>query len=155
MELNDNLKWNIKKFDGKDFSLYKDKIINAVKTAKCYDAIEGAFNLNDGDDNQKKAKSEADEKAKFILMSTLQDGILRKIPRTTSKEIWTALKGKFEEKSVQNVIYARKRFLNAKQQTNETCEDFIERIRVIRSSITYIYKTFLINPPGGGTNLIM
>ncbi len=74
-----------------------------MTTAELDTVIKNDFNLNEGDDNEKKDKKKKDEKAKVILMSTIQDNILRNIPRDTSKNIWNALTTKYVSKNVQNI----------------------------------------------------
>jgi hypothetical protein len=115
----------ITKFDGTDFSLWKDKIINALKASDCEDSIKEAFKL-EGDEDVLKGLIKKDEKAKLILMSSKQDNILRKLPRKEVKQIWKALHEKYEDKNTQNIIFVRRRFLNMKQETNETIEDYEE-----------------------------
>jgi hypothetical protein len=73
----------ITKFDGTDFSLWKDKIINAMKASDCDETIKTEFKL-EGDENVLRAFVKKDEKAKLILMSSIQDNILRKFPRKTA-----------------------------------------------------------------------
>jgi hypothetical protein len=88
----------ITKFDGTDFSLWKDKIINALKASDCEDSIKEAFKL-EGDEDVLKGLIKKDEKAKLILMSSIQDNILRKLPRKEAKQIWKALHEKYEDKN--------------------------------------------------------
>jgi hypothetical protein len=112
----------ITKFDGTDFSLWKDKIITAMKASECDESIKDNFKL-EGDENGLKVLIKKEDKAKLILMSSIQDNILRKLPRKSSLEIWTALHTKYEDKNTQNVIFLRRRFLNIKQESNESVED--------------------------------
>ena len=87
----DNLKSNFKKFDGTDFGLWKDKVQAALKASKCVEAIKNEFKIKVEDEDQDKAEKErkneeTDVKAKFILMSTIADNILRKISRKSAME---------------------------------------------------------------------
>ena len=69
---NDLGKFRITKFNGNDFSLWKDKVINALTSVECNQASTEEFDLNQNRDvNLKK-----DEKAKLILMSAIHDDIL-------------------------------------------------------------------------------
>ena len=65
---------SIKKFDGKDFVLWKDKIETALRATQCSEAISEDFEI--AADNRIK-----DDKAKTILMSSIDDKILRRLKR--------------------------------------------------------------------------
>jgi hypothetical protein len=130
----------ITKFDGTDFSLWKDKIINALKASDCEDSIKEAFKL-EGDEDVLKGLIKKDEKAKLILMSSIQDNILRKLPRKEAKQIWKALHEKYEDKNTQNIIFVRRRFLNMKQETNETIEDYIDRFEMLKEELEVLVNT--------------
>jgi hypothetical protein len=105
----------ITKLDETDLSFCKDKIINALKASDCRDSIKEAFKL-EGDEDVLKGLKKKDEKAKLILMSSIQDNILRKLQRKEAKQIWKALHEKCEDKNTQNIIFVRRRFLNMKQE---------------------------------------
>jgi hypothetical protein len=131
-EIIDNFnKISIKKFDGKDFGLWKDKIVVALKAAKVVAAIEEKFQVKDDDDEA----IEKDDKAKIILMSAISDDVLRRITRRTAKEIWTQVIAKYEDKHAQNKAILRRRFLNAKQDQNESLQDFVDRIKNLREEL--------------------
>jgi hypothetical protein len=111
----DNLKSNFKKFDGNDFGLWKDKVQEALKASKCVEAIKNEFKIKVEDEDQDKAEKErkneeTDDKAKFILMTTIADNILRKISKKSAKDIWKSLTDKYEDRNLQNVIFLRRRF---------------------------------------------
>ena len=129
------LKYSIIKFNGTDFALWKDKILNALNASDLDIVIEEEFDLSEGNDNEKKDKKKKDEKAKVILMSTIHDNILRNLPRNTSKDIWNALLTKYEIKNVQNIISLRRKLMNSKQGDNETVEEFIDKVKNIRNEI--------------------
>ena len=130
-----DMKYNITKFNGTDFALWKDKILNALNALEFEDVIKEEFDLNEGNDEARKAKKKKDEKAKVILISTIHDNILRNISRNTSKDIWKALMAKYEVKNVQNIISLRRKFINSKQGQNETIEEYIDRIKNVRNEI--------------------
>jgi hypothetical protein len=77
----------ITKFDGTDFNLWKVKIINALKASDFEDSTKEAFKL-EGDKDVLKGLIKTDEKAKLILMSSIQVYILRKLPRKEAKQLW-------------------------------------------------------------------
>jgi len=79
-----DLKYSITKFNGTDYCLWKDKILNALTAEELDTVIKNDFNLNEGEDNEKKDKKKTDENGRksqsdlTILQSdyTIQDNIL-------------------------------------------------------------------------------
>jgi hypothetical protein len=139
----ENLKSNFKKFDGTDFVLWKDKVQAALKASKCVEAIKTEFKIKiEGEDQNKEEKEkkneETDDKTKFILMSTISDNILRKISRKSAKDIWKSLTDKYEDRNLQNGFFLRRRFLNSKQESNESVEDFIDKVEILREELERI-----------------
>jgi hypothetical protein len=86
-----DMKYNITKFNGTDFRLWKNKILIALNAGELEDVIQEEFKLDDGQEDEKKAKMKKDNKAKVILVSTIHDNILRNLPIDTAKSIWKAL----------------------------------------------------------------
>jgi hypothetical protein len=72
-------------------------------------------------------------------MSTIADNILRKISRKSAKDIWKSLTDKYEDRNLQNVIFLRRRFLNSKQETNESVEDFIDKVEMLREELETVH----------------
>ena len=131
----ENIKLGIKKFDGKDYILWKDRIENALEASKCFDAINEDFDPAEGDEEEKKNKKELNIKAKLIIMSSMTDDILRKVPRESAKTIWKTLKNRYEEKNGPSILATERNFLTSKQSANETVESFIDKIQSMRESI--------------------
>ncbi|CAF0879208.1 unnamed protein product [Brachionus calyciflorus] len=128
-QLGEAFKINIKKFDGTDFVLWKDKVLSALRATQCIEAIKEDFESDSPDKNLK------DEKAKVILMTSIEDKILRRLTRKTAKEMWKGLTSRYENKNIQNIMCLRKRILNSKQEENESVEDFIDRVQNLREEI--------------------
>ena len=115
-----------------------------MKASKCNEAIKDEFKIKlEGEVENKaekeKKNEEADDKAKFILMSTISENILRNISRKSAKDMWKSLTDKYEDTNLQNVIFLRKRFLNSKQELNETVEDFIDRVEIIKEELETVH----------------
>ena len=72
-------------------------------------------------------------------MSTIADIILRKISRKSAKDIWKSLTDKYEDRNLQNVIFLRRRFLNSKQESNESVEDFIDKVEILREELETVH----------------
>ncbi|CAF1077662.1 unnamed protein product, partial [Brachionus calyciflorus] len=122
-------RFNIKKFDGTDFVLWKDKVLSALNASQCSEAIKESF---ESDSPEKILK---DEKAKVILMTSIEDKILRRLKRKTAKEIWTSLTNRYENKNFLNIMCLRKKILNSKQEDNESVESFIDRVQNLSEEI--------------------
>ena len=58
------MKYGLKKFDGKDFILWKVRVENALEASKCIETLKQEFKIEE----EIKARKELDTKAKFILM---------------------------------------------------------------------------------------
>ena len=67
------MKSMIKKFDGKDFIMWKFRIENALKANQYFEATAEDFVVEDDEEAKKKEKLKIDEKAKFIIISSLVD----------------------------------------------------------------------------------
>ena len=110
----DKGEYKIKKFDGKDFSNWKLRTENALRHYKCWVAVE----LEDYDVTEE-AKAEIDENARFIIMGSVSDQVLRKVKGNITFEIWSNLLKKYEEKNAQGINFLRRKFLNVKQEKSE------------------------------------
>jgi predicted metal-binding transcription factor (methanogenesis marker protein 9) len=51
------------------------------------------------------------------------------------------LNEKYEDKNTQNIIFVRRRFLNMKQETNETIEDYIDRFEMFKKELEVLVNT--------------
>ncbi|CAF0980089.1 unnamed protein product [Brachionus calyciflorus] len=77
-ELGEIVRFNIKRFDGTDFVLWKDKVKSELNASQCGEAIKEDIN---SDSPEKIVK---DEKAKVILMTSIEDRVLRRLTRKTA-----------------------------------------------------------------------
>ncbi|CAF1047938.1 unnamed protein product [Brachionus calyciflorus] len=128
-EIGETVRFNIKKFDGNDFVLWKDKVLNVLNATQCSEAIKDDFN---SETLEKKLKNEI---AKLILMTSIEDRILRGLTRKTSQEIWKSLLNRYENKNIQNIMCLRKRILNSKQDDDESVEEFVDKVQNLREEI--------------------
>jgi hypothetical protein len=125
-----NFKVSVNKFDGTDFtSLSDSKVTSALKASRLWEAV------NDGFDTDAEGNAEKDEKARVILMTSITDSILRKSPFTSARAVWKALMKQFEVKSTRNVIFLLQRFMNHKQDEDESVENFTDRVMQARESL--------------------
>ena len=128
------MKYGLKKFDDKDFILWKVRVENALEASKCIETLKQEYKIEE-DEEEIKARKELDTKAKFILMSAISDNVLRKLVTTTAKDIWNSLKTRYGETTQANVLVLKRNFLSLKQEKNETVEEFIDRIKNAREEI--------------------
>ena len=68
-------------------------------------------------------------------MSKITDCVLRIVYKETAKEMWAALCTKYEVKDIQGINFTRRKFFNCKQETNESVENFIERVVRLREEL--------------------
>ena len=127
-DLFDISKYGLKKFDGKDYLLWRDKVLTAVRAVQCIDAINPDFEINDKTRNK-------EDRAKMILMSSIDDKILRRLRRKSASDIWDDIVVKYQDTHAQNVVFLKRNFLNSKQQINESLSDFIDRTLNLRDEI--------------------
>jgi hypothetical protein len=130
----DQMKYGIKKFDDKDFILWKMRIENALEASKLDQTIKPTYKI-EGDENVMKELKESDVKAKFILMSSVTDNVLKTFVTTTAKDIWSSLKTRYGETTQANILVLRRSFLSMKQENDESVEKFIDRIKIARDEI--------------------
>ena len=100
-------KFEIEKFNGNNFSLWKLKIKAILRKDNCLLAIEGRL---DGlaDDKWK----EMDDNAVANLYLALADSVLSSVAeKKTVKEIWDALVKLYEVKSLHNIIFLRENYI--------------------------------------------
>ena len=77
----------IKKFDGKDFNLWKSKVENSLM----YLDLDGYLTVKgEGEDKVKK-----DKKALAFIKDSLSDTLFRRYNETSAKELWDKLKVDF------------------------------------------------------------
>ena len=124
----------IKKFDGKDFILWNFRIEKALRANQCFEANAEDFDFED-DEAKKKEKLKIDEKIKFIIKSSLEEKVLRRVHRETASEIWSSLRKRYEEKDAHGVNFASRKFFNSKQEKQESVEDFLDRVEVLREEL--------------------
>ena len=123
----DQIKIRIKPFDGKDFSMWKIRVENSLKASKCFEATEEDFELTETEGEGQNgiqvavaANVEKENKAKFIITSALSDKILRRVNKPRVNEIWDSLCKKYENKDIQGINFARRKFFNLKKNNNES-----------------------------------
>jgi hypothetical protein len=88
------------------------RIENALEASKLDQTIKPAYKI-EGDENVLKEVKESDVKAKFILMSSVTDSVLKILKTTTAKDILSSLKARCGEttQAVEKQLSFKKKFL--------------------------------------------
>ena len=98
-------KFEIEKFNGRNFSLWKLKIRAILRKDNCLDAIDG----RPADITDEKWK-EMDDNAVANLHLAMADSVLSSIAeKKTAKEIWDTLIKLYEVKSLHNRIFLKRK----------------------------------------------
>ena len=107
-------KFEIEKFNGKNFSLWKLKVKAILRKDNCLAAIsERPVDFTDD-----KKWSEMNEDAMADLYLSIADGVLSSIEeKKTAKEIWDHLNRLYEAKSLHNKIFLKRK----RRGYNYTC----------------------------------
>lgn len=99
-------KFDIEKFNGNNFSLWKMKIKAVLRNDNCLAAIDG----RPTDITDDKKWEEIDGNAIANLHLALADGVLSSISeKKSAKEIWDTLTKLYEAKSIHNKIFLERR----------------------------------------------
>jgi hypothetical protein len=88
------------------------RIENSLEASKLDQTIKPAYKI-EGDENVMKEVKESDVKAKFILMSSVTDSVLKTLKTTTAKDILSSLKTRCGEttQAVEKQLSFKKKFL--------------------------------------------
>ena len=138
----------ITKFDGEisEFELWKSRVTLAMTADKCWAACDNDFviatTIMSGSAADTVKNTEADQKARLIIASTLTDKVFRLIhKKALAKEQWKYLCDTYEKKDVMGIVFLKNRFSNCKQGKNETVEAYINRKTIIREELTVAGQT--------------
>ena len=74
-----SVKFQIKKFDGSDFKIWKLRTQIALRSENCETSIIDGFSIKNEDETINAERSKKDQKAMFIITSALSDSILNSV----------------------------------------------------------------------------
>ena len=127
-------KFEIEKFNGKNFSLWKLKIKAILRKEKCLDAIEGRP-TGIADDKWK----EMDDNAVANFHLAMADSVLSSVAeKKTAKEIWDVLTKLYEVKSLHNKIFLKRRLYTLRMSESISVTDHINDLNTLFSQLTAI-----------------
>ena len=126
-------KFEIEKFNGSNFSLWKMKIKAVLRKDKCLAAIEGRPKEITDD-----AKwEEIDGSAIANLHLALADEVLSSISeKKSAKEIWDTLMKLYEAKSLHNKIFLKRRLYTLRMSESTPVTDHINVLNTLFSKLT-------------------
>ena len=126
-------KFDIEKFNGSNFSLWKMKIKAVLRKDNCLAAIDGR--PDDITDNKK--WEEIDGNAIANLHLALADEVLSSISeKKSAKEIWDTLTKLYETKSLHNKIFLKRRLYTLRMSESTPVTDHINVLNTLFSKLT-------------------
>uniref|UniRef100_A0A2N9HLU0 Uncharacterized protein n=1 Tax=Fagus sylvatica TaxID=28930 RepID=A0A2N9HLU0_FAGSY len=126
-------KYEIEKFNGSNFSLWKMRIKAVLRKDNCLAAIGDRPDeiTDDGKWN------EMDGNAIANLHLALADGVLSSVAeKKTAKEIWDTLTKLYEAKSLHNKIFLRRRLYTLRMMESTMVTDHINTLNTLFSQLT-------------------
>ena len=120
-------KFEIEKFSGSNFSLWKLKIKAFLRKENCLAAIEGKPT---GIIDEK--SKEMDDNAVAKLHLTLADSVLSSVAeKQMAKEIWDILVKLYEVKSLHNRIFLKRRLYTLRMSESTSVTDHINNLNTL------------------------
>ena len=113
-------KYGIKKFDGTNFNLWKDKIHNHL----LHLGLEFCL-VNQPGEKNKANQLGHDKKARSFVRGALSDELFSRYNGATCKELWDSLLNDFAKLDAQKLYLLRNKFLICVKQQNESMRDYI------------------------------
>ena len=130
---------NIKRFDGNsiDFRVWKIRVQTAMMANDCEDAILEGFDI--AESGKEAANAKMNKKAKLIIVQSITDSILRKISKDAltdlAKDLWANIIATYESMDEFSIIFLRGKFLHLKQESNESLDSFIAKVKRVRQEL--------------------
>ena len=118
---NQELKIRFKKFDGRDFSMWKAKVTNGLR----FLGLQNYLTVKHEEDKTPDQTAPG-LKALAFVMDALSDNLFRQYQDiATLKELWDQLKTDHETTDVQMQFWFRKKFLTSKKSRSERMSEYI------------------------------
>ena len=125
-------KYEIEKFNGNNFSLWKMKMKAVLRKNNCLAAI-GERPMEITDDKW----NEVDGNAISDLHLALADGVLSSVAeKNTAKEIWDTLTKLYEAKSLHNKIFLKRKLYTLRMAESTMVTDHINTLKTLFSQLT-------------------
>ncbi|KAH9682249.1 hypothetical protein KPL71_027276 [Citrus sinensis] len=125
-------KYEIEKFNGNNFSLWKMKMKAVLRKNNCLAAI-GERPMEITDDKW----NEIDGDPITDLHLTLADGVLSSVAeKNTAKEIWDTLTKLYETKSLRNKIFLKRKLYTLRMAESTMVTDHINTLKTLFSQLT-------------------
>lgn len=126
-------KFEIEKFNGNNFSLWKLKMKAILRKDNCLSAI----NERSEDFKDDAKWKEMDENAMANFYLALADGVLSSIEeKKSAKEIWDTLTKLYEAKSLYNKIFLKRKLYTLRMVESTLVTDHINNLNTLFSQLT-------------------
>ena len=126
-------KFDVEKFNGTNFSLWKMKVKAILRKDNCLAAI-GDRPAEITDDGK---WQEMDSNAIANLHLALADGVLSSVAeKKTAKEIWDTLTRLYEAKSLHNKIFLKRRLYTLRMAESTSVTDHINTLNTLFAQLT-------------------
>ena len=127
---NESHRIKFKKFDGKEFNLWKSKVENGLM----FLGIDSYLTVKA--ETTEAAKVLSEKKALAFLKESLSDNLFRKYNQATPKELWDQLKTDYATIDAQLLFVKRNKFLFCKKNRNESMSDYLNRLTSLKQELT-------------------
>ena len=125
-------KFEIEKFNGSNFSLWKLKIRAVLRKDNCLEAIEGR--PTDMSDEKWKEK---DDNAVANLHLAMVDSVLSSVAeKKTAREIWDVLNKLYEVKSLHTRIFLKRKLYTLRMSESTSVTDHINTLNTLFAQLT-------------------
>ncbi|KAM7462573.1 hypothetical protein LguiA_030694 [Lonicera macranthoides] len=126
-------KYEIEKFSGNNFSLWKMRMTTVLRKNNCL-AVIGERPNEISDDGK---WNEVHSNAVANLQLALADEVLSSVAKKkTAKEIWDTLTRLYEAKSLHSKIFLKRRLYNLQMMESTTATDHINTLNTLFSQLT-------------------
>jgi hypothetical protein len=128
-------KFEIPRFDGMNFALWKLKMHAVLVKDGCAVALLGSENRPEGMTDRQ--FNEKDELAKANLLLALEDSVLFNVEttETSAKALWENLKNMYEGKSLVNKIFLRRQLYNMKMKDGGSVHEHLNEFNSLISKL--------------------
>ena len=110
------------KFDGEGWHMWRHKMEMVLVTSDLWDIVTGEETMPESEEDGTRITEwkKRDRKAQAEISLHLSDSQLPLVMRLkTSKDMWDALNNQYERKSMQNVIFCKRKYRDAKMKEGE------------------------------------
>ena len=120
------------KFNGKNFTLWKARLLSYLESKEIVHTVERDVFRPNSESKEEKEETKKSRAAYSVLMMTLQDEqiqLIIDVPRGNAYQAWNILKNHFERTTQSNKISLRRQVQQCKLGEKENVDTYISRIK--------------------------